>query len=366
MAARYDDNFKLAAVRRVSLGGEKQADVAEDLGIGKSTLFKWVRDLEAEVIRSSSKVSAKPTPSPAPPPPPPVATDDQVVDVGLKNVPAWFVGPSVRVGGDEEPAAPITAIIDLLLSKLPDFDPAWPATDRANWFAAFNHLAGCSFDEPRRWEVVHEQSAVNVTVLKSEEEGARRSGDSAGAEARGVDGAGPSTSPVVLGLLGTVQQLTDALSKAASSEPRPGLEVRSRGDASAFAGAVASARAAITDLERLARAADGRRGDGAGDRWPRDAGGSPRGAARSDAQAADDSDEGQQAPARAEAVGSRVLGHLGGAVDAGGARVPRGDRGAPFDEDLSARGHVDPQFDELGGADEVREELGRQLSGGAA
>jgi transposase len=54
MAARHSEEFKRDAVRIAQTGGLTMRQVASDLGIGLSTLGKWVR-----VIAEEAKVPAQ-------------------------------------------------------------------------------------------------------------------------------------------------------------------------------------------------------------------------------------------------------------------------------------------------------------------
>ena len=45
---RYDRQFKIDAVKMVTEGGKKMAEVARDLGLGHNQLARWKKELEAE------------------------------------------------------------------------------------------------------------------------------------------------------------------------------------------------------------------------------------------------------------------------------------------------------------------------------
>ncbi|MEO8168205.1 MAG: transposase [bacterium] len=44
---KFDKQFKLDAVRLVTEGGRKAADVARDLGVDPNTIYNWKRDFGA-------------------------------------------------------------------------------------------------------------------------------------------------------------------------------------------------------------------------------------------------------------------------------------------------------------------------------
>jgi transposase len=45
---RYDRQFKIDAVRMVTEGGRKMAEVARELGLGHNQLARWKKELEEE------------------------------------------------------------------------------------------------------------------------------------------------------------------------------------------------------------------------------------------------------------------------------------------------------------------------------
>lgn len=52
MVIRYTEDFKREAVRLVEQSGRTLAEIAADLGIGKSTLGKWLRHYREEDLLS--------------------------------------------------------------------------------------------------------------------------------------------------------------------------------------------------------------------------------------------------------------------------------------------------------------------------
>jgi len=61
-SSRYDASFRDHAVRRVTVNGEPQAVVARDMGVGESTLRRWVANWRASQPVDSSRPALRATP----------------------------------------------------------------------------------------------------------------------------------------------------------------------------------------------------------------------------------------------------------------------------------------------------------------
>ena len=60
--SRYDSSFRDVAVRRVTVSGEPQVVVARDLGVGESTLRRWVANWRASQPVESPRSALRATP----------------------------------------------------------------------------------------------------------------------------------------------------------------------------------------------------------------------------------------------------------------------------------------------------------------
>ncbi len=225
MAARkYSDDFKLDAVRRVVLDGERVADVADDLGIAKPMLYRWRRELDEVVAIEAAHADADAPEKEQPEPDEPEDVEEVDADFEVR-----VVGPGQPAFAPAEEPEPPPKVWELfalenLLEKLPDFTVAWPELDRVNWFNSFNAVAqlALKLENARPASTFYPTNtsgglfggatkSIEEHKPLEQEDDRHQGSDLPGVQGKGTDDAGADRSPVTLSLVATIQDLVRAL-----------------------------------------------------------------------------------------------------------------------------------------------------------